>query len=278
MDSSNEKTDVSLKRCRTKLQLFAQRWCSRRCLLVLLLVALASAVVCIGRIQDGAKFESLALSAAPPYVEHTNDKVCGMKDPKDHNSRAETFETPEDAKTANVAIVHCVNCGHCSTAQDMKALVKQYHPHQGPEKPSSTCAWAALLLGQSTWCAAEPRGLSAGCHDCHAAHAACVYDHCKYTCIKQSWFPASDAAYACDDCRETMCHTQFLQCSGATRKRMGIVSGHGSSASTNQCNKVNYDWMRGVHFKTRPTTRRLGDGATHNSDSGLLSRLLAALY
>lgn len=267
MDSSNyDKTDASLKRCRNRVQLFAQRWCSRRCLLALLLVTVASMVVCSGRIHEGAKLERLALSAAPEYVVESttaDNKVCGMKDPKNVNSKAETFETSEDAKAANIAIVHCEHCGHCSTAQDMKALVKHYHPHQtGPAvEPTSTCALTALLLGSSTYCRNNnmPRGLSAGCHDCYTTKAACVYEHCKYMCIlQQSWWAAASSPEegTCEECQQTMCQAEFLKCSGATRKRMGIVSGHGSSTSTNHCKKVNYDWMRGVHIKMRPTRRR----------------------
>ena len=102
-----------------------------------------------------------------------------------------------------------------------------------------TCAFSTLP--------SERVGFTPACEECWLENIACSFRACKFTCIKYKLFRQSnnkggDELNDCLKCDERSCGPGFIECSGANRRRMGVISDIGREAQ-DQCTKVNVDWI-----------------------------------
>jgi hypothetical protein len=93
----------------------------------------------------------------------------------------------------------------------------------------------------------ERVGFSPSCEDCWLQNINCSFKSCKFTCIKHKLSGIDknnndkNELNDCLKCDERMCGPAFIECSGANRRRMGIISDIGREAQ-DQCTTVAFEW------------------------------------
>jgi len=121
---------------------------------------------------------------------------------------------------------------------------------------STVCAMMILVGGPRAVirCMNQRIGFTPPCRDCWVENIQCTFQHCKFTCLQSKLFREANNRHDGDDsdgggelnecleCDEKMCGPQFLSCSGANRRRMGVVSDIGRDADKEQCKSVDFDW------------------------------------
>ena len=204
-------------------------------------------VVNIGAtIQNKTVQENLPLAFAELYpADYNNGTVCAW-DNNGQNSIIQTFDTPELAVAANFSIVHCGKCGACSTYNDLRL---QWTTRKYLAKEAQKCAKKSLFGGvdKVQECNEMDIGFSTECAVCWTVDELCARDNCVFIFFQQLFTNRFDSfAVGLNEitsatCDEAMCGREFGSCSGATRRRMDIVSSIARPVDQ-QCRVIDLDW------------------------------------
>ena len=230
--------------------------CCTRCTAILVTLLSGMMITLIGGIYIGAHYEGIAIAAAPQTLDfYLGDTVCAISNPRDHRAIARTYPTAAAAHEENQVIVHCRECGACSTPRDMEIMS---FTRKSLTLDSTMCAFLVFLEGPESvsWCLEKVVGFTRECEQCWTNDVVCSFQNCKYTCIKHKFIVGEKGTNdddtgilnPCLNCDEKICGPAFIQCSGANRRRMGIVSDIERSGHLEQCIKVDYDWMKGARI------------------------------
>lgn len=212
----------------------------RRAVIFLVISTLLLLVICaIGaRIERG--YIQKRMSTAHLYA--TND-VCAM----DGSDQVTTFPSTQEAHDNGNQVAHCGQCGQCSTRQDMEIMGQT---KATLTRDSTRCAFLMFLGNPKlvSKCMKEKVGFTDSCTGCWTNNIQCTFQKCKFTCLQSKMLGESNNGGAdgslnsCLECDEKMCGPDFLTCSGANRRRMGVVSDIGRDAQQEQCGTVDFSW------------------------------------
>lgn len=238
-DGDNEKDSASRRKNR--------RYCIRRprrlrlrkwFLIILVLLAVMWSILAIGTRIEGRRMRGV------PTTVHLYDgsDVCAMNG----NDDVTTFASADQAHHAGQKVAHCGSCGECSTLQDMEIMgrTKDTLTHD-----STMCALLIFVGGKKavSRCMRRNIGFTTPCNDCWVDNIQCTFEACKFTCLTYKIFGESNnndsgELNSCLQCDEKMCGPEFLTCSGANRRRMGVVSDIGRDQESEQCKSSDFDW------------------------------------
>jgi len=97
-------------------------------------------------------------------------------------------------------------------------------------------------------CNEETIGFSADCARCWTVDEGCARDNCFFIFLQQYLtnqmhnYNVGPDTITLSTCDEALCGPEFLPCSGASRRRMNIVSDI-PRPSSQQCHVANEDWL-----------------------------------
>jgi len=147
-----------------------------------------------------------------------------------------TIDSRQEALSIGMDIAHCGDCGQCSTDSDIELMIAT---KETLTKDATICAVRGLIFGDGKIdeCL-QTIGFTPGCSTCWKDNIKCTRKNCVFTCLKSKLLADehnqsnvdndndenSDELNACLECDEKMCGPDFLQCAGANRRRLGIVS------------------------------------------------------
>jgi hypothetical protein len=203
-------------------------------------------VIFFSTLTIGATIEAENIHRAPSTIGlYTDDtSVCTSQEIEAEDGSLLVYQSIDSAMETNETIVHCGSCGQCSNPQDLERLAAT---RETLTNNATTCAYR-ILLGKSKVeaCLEDKVGFTEDCNDCWVSNIACTFTHCKFTCLKTKLFggkhnDSDNDLNDCLRCDEVMWGPQFLECSGANRRRMGIVSDIGRDANQEQCKDVTID-------------------------------------
>lgn len=191
-------------------------------------------IVCIG-----ATSQQDVVRAKLPYVQeaiydHMNEgPVCAF-DNKGPESNITTFSDAQAAHDAGFLILHCGRCGACSSWEDLKL---EWTTRDTISELANDCAKRGLFGGHEaiTACLMHPSiGWGYECATCWMEDIVCTKEHCAFIFLQSQMINSvTDFAVGPDDitsatCEEANCEAgnpgTFVECSGATRRRMNITS------------------------------------------------------
>eukprot|EP00545_Synedropsis_sp_CCMP1620_P013852 CAMPEP_0119019762 /NCGR_PEP_ID=MMETSP1176-20130426/22599_1 /TAXON_ID=265551 /ORGANISM="Synedropsis recta cf, Strain CCMP1620" /LENGTH=341 /DNA_ID=CAMNT_0006974043 /DNA_START=47 /DNA_END=1072 /DNA_ORIENTATION=+ len=217
-------------------------------------------VILLSILLIGAAVEAGTVRRAPSTLGlYTDDtSVCANNRTSPNRPDDDTslvFESFASVNETTETIVHCGSCGQCSNSQDLEIMSAT---RETLTNDATTCAFK-IFLSQSKveTCLEEKVGFTADCNECWVSNIACTFNHCKFTCIKTKMFGSKHNGgdntdlNECLHCDEVMCGPAFLDCSGANRRRMGIVSDIGRDANQEQCQDVSIDWAAAIPADSR---------------------------
>eukprot|EP00934_Nitzschia_sp_Nitz4_P002278 Nitzschia sp. Nitz4//scaffold216_size36101//17056//17784//NITZ4_007779-RA/size36101-processed-gene-0.44-mRNA-1//-1//CDS//3329542188//2278//frame0 len=148
-------------------------------------------------------------------------------------------------------VLNCGHCGSCSNLNDIRV----YHETRHTLTDMMTgCAKRNWLLGQNTFdCIKSRAGMTDDCSTCWVQNYECNIQNCVRTCLKQRFFPFlptlspwnSEPLDPCIACDEKLCGPDFIQCAGANRRRVGVISDIERDHGREICTKVDWDWIHG---------------------------------
>jgi len=161
--------------------------------------------------------------------EHMNEgAVCAL------HVDTGTVRTFSDRKEANAAkgyaIVHCGACGACSNWHDLRL---EFTTRTMLASASAACARKSLYGGRGavlTCLQEEPIGFHEECAVCWTDDILCSKHHCSFLFLqstlinKMANFEVSADDITSATCEEAMCELVFVPCSGASRRRMNVIS------------------------------------------------------
>lgn len=196
--------------------------------------------------QNKAVRKNLPLAFASLYPpDYNNGTVCAW-DNNGPNSIIQTFDTPDDAVAANFSVVHCGACGACSTWQDLRL---QWTSRKWLAPAAQDCTKKSLLGGVDSVqkCNEESVGFSKECATCWTVDELCAKKNCVFIFFqgvminKLTNFQVGPNEITSATCDEAMCGPEFVPCSGATRRRMDIISTIARPLDQ-QCRIIDQDW------------------------------------
>jgi hypothetical protein len=177
-------------------------------------------------------------------------KVCAF-DNKGPDSNITTFESKDAAHDAGFLILHCGACGACS---DWHNLRLEYTTRDTLAHDSAYCARKSLLGG---WDAVleclkeDPIGFQGKCAECWVDDIRCTKGFCTFIFLQSTMINAvsdlqvNDKTITSASCEEAHCEAgnpgHFVECSGATRRRMDVTSSI-SRPGAQRCGIVDVDW------------------------------------
>lgn len=212
------------------------------CLLSLLLLLLATLFI-------GAQIEMNRANRVPSTLSlYTgNHNFCTQVLQPNNDCMSFNAEQVEAHRENGDMVVHCGDCGQCSTMHDMEIMARTRNTLT---ETSTQCAYRQFLgSGFVSDCMERNVGFTPSCNSCWVDNIQCTFHACKFSCLKMKLFGESnnnsnngEQLNDCLKCDEAMCGPQFLSCSGANRRRMGIVSDIGRDTTREQCHAVDVDW------------------------------------
>ena len=152
-------------------------------------------------------------------------------------------------------ILNCGHCGKCSNRHDIKIYNETRETLTGI---TTDCVKGGLFRGRNTdytrQCFEEHSQLTAPCVDCWMLNVDCNWKFCFNTCLKQKvrpfrWLPSlyrrkhDSPMDPCLECDERMCGPLFIECAGANRRRVGVVSDIQRNVALEVCEKVDWDFI-----------------------------------
>lgn len=172
--------------------------------------------------------------------------VCAW-DNRGPDSNITTFDTAAAALAANFSIVHCGACAACSTWNDLSL---QWTTRTFLADAAQSCAKKALFGGEDAVqeCNRDDIGFTEDCARCWTVDELCAKKNCVFIFFqgvminKLTNFQVGPNEITSATCDEGMCGPEFVPCSGATRRRMNIVSTIARPIEQ-QCTIVEQDWM-----------------------------------
>ncbi|CAB9517935.1 expressed unknown protein [Seminavis robusta] len=165
-----------------------------------------------------------------------------------------TFASPEEAHLAGYTILHCGACSKCSNWHDLRL---EYATRNILGPVALECAKKTLGGGGFQVlleCVMEKTTFRKPCAECWAVDMECTKKHCMWIGIRSFMInTVTNLQVGADDitpatCEEAMCEATeitgyegFVPCSGATRRRMDIVSTI-QRPEHQQCQQVQVKW------------------------------------
>ena len=123
-----------------------------------------------------------------------------------------------------INVIHCGGCGSCSNDHDIAI----YHNTSKTLTHTTTmCAFIYLFSEtMSRVCLDLAIGFTPKCTDCWIENIACTLKKCGYVCLKHALtnFGDTHSNNSCIQCDEQNCGPDFKECSGANRRRLGIIT------------------------------------------------------
>jgi len=177
---------------------------------------------------------------------YNNGTMCAWDEPTP-NATIKTFDTLQAVYDANYSVVHCGACANCSNYPDMSL---EYTTRHDLSPLSKACAQESLFGGtveDVQKCNEDTIGFSSPCSYCWTYDELNTKEHCFWIYFQSIFIKAvADFQVAFDDvtsatCDEAMSGPFFVPCSGATRRRMNIVSLIARPKSQ-QCQVIEQDW------------------------------------
>ena len=177
-------------------------------------------------------------------------EVCAF-DNKGPDSNITTFENKDAAHDAGFLILHCGACGACS---DWHNLGLEYTTRDTLAHDSAYCARKSLLGGRDAVLEClkeEPIGFQGQCAECWVDDILCTKSFCTFIFLQSTMINAvsnlqvNDKTITSAACEEAHCEAgnpgYFVECSGATRRRMNVTSSI-SRPGAQRCGIVDVDW------------------------------------
>lgn len=241
MESLHETTDDDCDLSQESIPVESRCWIwFKRILLFFVLFG----IVGFASVMIGARIERKKFANAEGTTHlYQSPNVCGLQDPLS-DEMGIIYNSVEEAHDDGAKIAHCGDCGSCSSAHDMEIMSRT---KESLTRDSTRCAFKSFLGRASVEkCMEERIGFTPACEDCWMDNIFCSFKACKFTCIKYKLFRQDnnngDELNDCLKCDERMCGPQFIQCSGANRRRMGIVSDIGRNFDDEQCKSTDVNW------------------------------------
>jgi len=200
----------------------------------------------------GERIENTNAAKAPDTsYNFITDVVCAFN-PLDQSQPLETFATKEEALNAGYIVAHCGECGFCSNPSDIEVYVET---RKSIAKLSKECGFISVFGKYEALvdCLERKIGFTRPCTECWADNLKSTVEHCRLTCMVTLWtgfmsdnnVPGSgDQGWLnqCVYCDEKMSGPAFVKCSGASRRRLGIVS-EVERNPAELCKNVEFDYV-----------------------------------
>ena len=201
----------------------------------------------------GVDVERRVWHEAPSTIHHyTNNEVCAVPLSANDGQRPQTMKI-DSLSQQDYKVVNCGNCGHCSNPNDIAIY---HHSRETLTETMTECARVGFFsrkTPQVTWeCFKEQARLTDSCTDCWIDNALCTFQKCIATCFKWRFLPflpslsridADPRLNPCHACDEKLCGPAFLECSGANRRRVGVVTDIQRDEGTEVCDLVDMEWI-----------------------------------
>jgi len=146
------------------------------------------------------------------------------------NADIQTFDTIDEVYAANYSVVHCGACGACSNWNDLSL---QWTTRTFLAEEAQKCVQKSLLGGTADdvqECNEESIGFTEQCATCWTEDQLCAKKNCVFIYLQSmivnqvSNFNVGLGDITSATCDEALCGPEFVPCSGATRRRMNIIS------------------------------------------------------
>ena len=189
------------------------------------------------------------------YSGFAEGEVCAFDD-RGPASNIITFANKDAAHEAGYKVLHCGACGACSTWENLRI---EWATRNYLAAESARCAKKSLLGGQGavTSCLEQPPITFQGeCAKCWTRAIECTKKNCAFIFLQSQLMDTASDYHVADGsvtsvvCEEAHCELEdgpgsgrmgFAECSGATRRRMNIVSSI-ERPEWQQCSIVDVDY------------------------------------
>jgi hypothetical protein len=188
--------------------------------------------------QANSTFTLLAPAQIKLYSGFRDGEVCAFDD-RGPASNITTFANREAANAAGFKVLHCQPCGECSTWENLRIewVMRNYLAAE-----SARCAKKLLFGGEDavTSCLEQPPiEFQSECAQCWTRDILCTRAYCAFIYLQSQLintvgnFNVKEGTITSAVCEEAHCELEdgpgsgrmgFVECSGATRRRMNIVS------------------------------------------------------
>jgi hypothetical protein len=223
-------------------------WCFRFARAAVCVVFTFVLVLLVGSRHQNVTAER-SPSTTPSFVTNV---VCSFN-PLDPSIPFTTYPSPETARANDMIVAHCGPCAYCSNLEDIKTYVTTRDTITTEAKK---CGKTAVIGSRDELheCLKDRIGFSNECRTCWVENMGCDVKSCLLTCMetlftgfmKQNNVPqAGDQGWLnrCLQCDERRCGTDFVTCSGAARRRLGIRSDIERNPDE-ICPHVEFDWNK----------------------------------
>eukprot|EP00547_Thalassionema_nitzschioides_P010035 CAMPEP_0194224566 /NCGR_PEP_ID=MMETSP0156-20130528/37792_1 /TAXON_ID=33649 /ORGANISM="Thalassionema nitzschioides, Strain L26-B" /LENGTH=329 /DNA_ID=CAMNT_0038956195 /DNA_START=575 /DNA_END=1564 /DNA_ORIENTATION=+ len=226
--------------------------------LVLCLGSIYLTVVNIGACGQRRGMDYYFPIAEETIYKHMNEgPVCALDDVNQRdNATIQTFDSPEAAHDANYSIVHCGACGACSNWENLKVEYVTRHYLANAARKCSTNSLFGGFNAVNECMEEPPISFTGTCAECWSRDVMCTKKHCAFIFLqsllinKLTNYSVGENINTAASCEEAFCEVEnspgsgemgFVECSGATRRRMNIT-GTIPRPIEQQCNIVDLDW------------------------------------
>lgn len=176
---------------------------------------------------------------------YNNGTVCAF-DNNGPASNITTFPSPLSANSSGFEVLHCGACGACSSWQNLEA---NWKTRSNLAALSQACAKKLLFGGYNAaiQCHLDTIGFDETCSKCWVEDEMCARNNCVFIYLQALMinnvgnFKVGPGTITSATCDESMCGPVFVPCSGATRRRMNIVSDI-ARPENQQCRNVQVNW------------------------------------
>ena len=189
-------------------------------------------IVCIGATKQITSTRQKLPSVKEALYTHMNEgPVCAF-DNRGPESNITTFENKEAAHDAGFLVVHCGACGACSSWEN---LILEYTTRDSMAALANECAKKSMFGGNDALldCIMDDTtiGFAEECAICWMEDIVCTKDNCAFIFLQAQMinnvgnFAVGENDITSASCEEAHCEVgKFVPCSGATRRRMNIIS------------------------------------------------------
>lgn len=157
-----------------------------------------------------------------------------------------SFDSYQDATDAGYSVVHCGGCGSCSNWND---LGLQWTTRDHLAQKAKNCVKKSIFGSREEvqTCNEGTIGFTEECSLCWTEDEYCARDNCMFIYLQSIYtnqvnnFRVGPEDITSATCDEALCGPEFVPCSGATRRRMNIISDIPRPTSQ-QCEVTSADW------------------------------------
>eukprot|EP00531_Pseudo-nitzschia_arenysensis_P009557 CAMPEP_0116128384 /NCGR_PEP_ID=MMETSP0329-20121206/7333_1 /TAXON_ID=697910 /ORGANISM="Pseudo-nitzschia arenysensis, Strain B593" /LENGTH=697 /DNA_ID=CAMNT_0003622523 /DNA_START=139 /DNA_END=2229 /DNA_ORIENTATION=+ len=187
-------------------------------------------------VDIGANHERNRIRSALPgtfemlYPENYNTGAMCAWDEASPSADIRTFDSMQSALDANYTVIHCGECAACSNWNDLSL---QWTTRDFLAKKAKKCLTKNLFGTEEDVqkCNQESIGFTEQCSECWTTDQFCARSNCMFLYLQSiltnqlNNFNVGPDDITVATCDEALCGPDFVPCSGATRRRMDIVSG-----------------------------------------------------